>query len=113
MPEAARWLGPSRSPGGEPAAWVLKWGGQRRGQQRRALWCLTRVADVPPTHPTRVADFGTLHPPGHSTVHRLAPNAVLAERFNTVECLRAQPELAKFAAFAGRQRETLGAYHRG
>ena len=46
-------------------------------------------------------------------MHRLAPNAVLAERFNTVECLRAQPELAKFAAFAGRQRETLGAYHRG
>jgi hypothetical protein len=45
---------------------------------------------------------------GHSTVHRLAPNAVLAERFNTVECLRAQPELAKFAAFASRQRETIG-----
>ena len=46
--------------------------------------------------------------PGHSTVHRLAPNAVLAERFNTVECLCAQPELAKFASFASRQRETIG-----
>ena len=46
--------------------------------------------------------------PGHSTVHRLAPNAVLAERFNTVECLCAQPELAKFAAFASRQRDTIG-----
>ena len=46
--------------------------------------------------------------PGHSTVHRLAPNAVLAERFNTVECLCAQPELAKFASFASRQRDTIG-----
>ena len=46
--------------------------------------------------------------PGHSTVHRLAPNAVLAERFNTVECLCAHPELAKFAAFASRQRDTIG-----
>ena len=45
---------------------------------------------------------------GHSTVHRLAPNAVLAERFNTIECLRCEPTLAKFAAFAGKQRETIG-----
>ena len=42
----------------------------------------------------------------HSTVHRLAPNAVLAERFNSVACLCAQPELMKFAEFAKRQRGT-------
>ena len=45
----------------------------------------------------------------HSTVHRLAPNSVLAERFNTVDCLCAQPELAKFASFARSQRNTMSA----
>lgn len=88
------------------------------------LHCLPKAAAVQwPTHRHLAAGhrcglhtlFLTLLPaclpwyrPGHSTVHRLAPNAVLAERFNTVECLRAQPELAKFAAFASRQRDTIG-----
>ncbi|KAL1510133.1 hypothetical protein AB1Y20_006465 [Prymnesium parvum] len=40
----------------------------------------------------------------HSTVHRFAPNAVLAERFNTVEKLLAQPEIESFVRFASRQR---------
>ena len=43
---------------------------------------------------------------GAWAVHRLAPNAVLAERFNSVACLCAQPELMKFAEFAKRQRGT-------
>jgi hypothetical protein len=42
----------------------------------------------------------------HSTVHRLAPNAVLAERFNTLDVLRAQPEIERFVAFASRQKLT-------
>jgi len=42
----------------------------------------------------------------HSTVHRLAPNAVLAERFNTLKKLRAQPEIDRFVQFAARQRLT-------
>ena len=42
----------------------------------------------------------------HSTVHRLAPNSVLAERFNTLEKLRAQPEIVRFVAFASQQRLT-------
>lgn len=40
----------------------------------------------------------------HSTVHRLAPNAVLAERFNTLDKLRAEPAIQQFVAFAARQR---------
>ena len=42
----------------------------------------------------------------HSTVHRLAPNAVLAERFNTVEKLQASEEIVKFVAYAARQKNT-------
>ena len=42
----------------------------------------------------------------HSTVHRLAPNAVLAERFNTLEALRCAPEIERFVAFACRQKHT-------
>lgn len=39
----------------------------------------------------------------HSTVHQLAPNAVLAERFNTIDVLRSTPAIAQFASFAARQ----------
>ena len=42
----------------------------------------------------------------HSTVHRFAPNAVLAERFNTLDKLREQPPLARFVEFASRQRQS-------
>jgi len=42
----------------------------------------------------------------HSTVHRLAPNAVLAERFNTLARLQAQPDIQRFVTFAARQRTT-------
>ena len=40
--------------------------------------------------------------PCHSTVHGLAPNALLATTFNTIEKLRQDPCLAGWAAFAGR-----------
>lgn len=40
----------------------------------------------------------------HSTVHRFAPNAVLAERFNTIDKLLEQPTISGFIAFASRQR---------
>ena len=40
----------------------------------------------------------------HSTVHRFAPNAALAERFNTLEKLQAQPAIERFVAYASRQR---------
>ena len=36
----------------------------------------------------------------------LAPNAVLAERFNTLDKLREQPPLARFVEFASRQRQS-------
>ena len=42
----------------------------------------------------------------HTTVHRLAPNAVLAERFNTLEKLAAEEEITKFVAFAALQKMT-------
>ena len=42
----------------------------------------------------------------HTTVHRFAPNAVLAERFSTVDALRETPQIQRFAAFAGRQKVT-------
>ena len=38
----------------------------------------------------------------HSTIHRFAPNAVLAERFGTLDALLAAPEIQRFVAFAGR-----------
>lgn len=40
----------------------------------------------------------------HTTVHRLAPNAVLAERFNTLEKLHENEQISKFVAFAARQK---------
>lgn len=42
----------------------------------------------------------------HSTVHRLAPNAVLAERFNTLEKLRASEGITRFVAYAARQKNS-------
>ena len=42
----------------------------------------------------------------HSTVHRFAPNAVLAQRFSTLESLASTPEIARFVAFAARQKIT-------
>ena len=41
----------------------------------------------------------------HSTVHRLAPNAVLAERFSTLAVLQAHPTIQGFVSFASRQAE--------
>lgn len=42
----------------------------------------------------------------HATVHRFAPNDVLAEQFNTLEKLQAQPAIERFVAYASRQRAT-------
>ena len=42
----------------------------------------------------------------HTTVHNFAPNAVLAERFSTVEALREAPQIQRFVAFASRQKVT-------
>mmetsp|Transcript_53801 Transcript_53801/g.148305 ORF Transcript_53801/g.148305 Transcript_53801/m.148305 type:complete len:157 (-) Transcript_53801:58-528(-) len=39
----------------------------------------------------------------HSTIHRFAPNAVLAECFCTVDKLLEQPVITNFVAFASRQ----------
>ena len=38
--------------------------------------------------------------PCHSVVHRLAPNSVLAARYNTVDALRAAPAVAKWTEYA-------------
>ena len=42
----------------------------------------------------------------HSTVHRLAPNAVLAERFCTIKTLLSEPTIQRFIAFTARQKLT-------
>jgi len=42
----------------------------------------------------------------HSTVHRHAPNAVLAERFNTTAKLREPAEIMRFVAFCCKQKAT-------
>lgn len=42
----------------------------------------------------------------HSAVHRFAPNAVLAQRFSTLEGLASAPEIARFVAFAAKQKVT-------
>ena len=46
--------------------------------------------------------------PCHSVVHRSAPNAILAERFCTLETLREAPAVAKWIAYAAGVRSANG-----
>ena len=47
--------------------------------------------------------------PCHSVIHRHAPNAVLAEKWNSLQSLAEAPSIAKWVAYAATQRSSMSA----